>query len=54
MLGDPNAKDSETLKANYFEALKEFNRLKRYTERNYWKLKKDDLKYLKTGNPKES
>ena len=40
VIGDPNDKDSEKLKANYFEALKEFNKLKRYTERNYWKLKK--------------
>ena len=53
VIGDPNAKDDEKLKADYFEALKEFNKLKRYKERNYWQLKKDDLNYLKTGNPKE-
>ena len=46
MIGDPNAKDSEKLKADCFEALKKFkkfDKLKRYKERNYWKLKKDDL-----------
>ena len=50
---DPNSKNSEKLKTEYFEALKEFNKLKRYKERNHWKLKKGNLNHLKTGNPKE-
>ena len=53
IIGDPNAIDGEKLKTDYFEALKEFNKLKRCKERNYWKLKKVDLNYLKTRNPKE-
>ena len=53
MISDPNAKDSEKLKADYFEALKEFKKLKRYKETNFWKLKKDDLNCFKTGHPKK-
>ena len=53
IIGDPNAIDGERLETDYFKALKEFNKLKRCKERNYWELKKVDLNYLKTGNPKE-
>ena len=53
MTGDPNAKNSEKLKTDNFEAFKEFNKLNRYKDRNYWKLKNDDLNHLKTGNRKE-
>ena len=41
------------LKSEYFNSLKIFNKIKKRKENNYWKIKKEHLRTLKTENPKD-
>ena len=41
------------LKSEYFNSLKIFNEIKKRKENNYWKIKKEHFRTLKTENPKD-